>query len=196
VSDKTLVGVAAGWISASQGTKSKVYVEAAPGREATQALFRAVQGTASVRYRSFSVSLAPAHSVTLDIDTALQGSLCFRRDSRTPVTWTSAGRCRGRHRRVGAKGDAGLLHRRGRQQDEDLQRHQLAEDGEDPHRHAFRRQGGQHRRHRSGHLRPDRQRHGAIEVLFAVVEFEIIERAISLTTEFATLTQSNFSDVK
>jgi hypothetical protein len=37
---------------------------------------------------------------------------------------------------------------------------------------------------------------GAIEVLFTAVKFEILERAINLTTEFSTLAQSNFSDVK
>jgi len=37
---------------------------------------------------------------------------------------------------------------------------------------------------------------GAIQVLFTAVKFEILERAISLTTEFSTLAQSNFSDVK
>jgi hypothetical protein len=36
---------------------------------------------------------------------------------------------------------------------------------------------------------------GAIQVLFTAVKFEILERAISLTSEFATLAQSNFSDV-
>jgi hypothetical protein len=35
---------------------------------------------------------------------------------------------------------------------------------------------------------------GAITVIFTAVEFDILDRAISLTTEFATLTQSNFAD--
>jgi len=37
---------------------------------------------------------------------------------------------------------------------------------------------------------------GAIELAFSAVKFEILERAITLTSEFSTLAQSNFSDVK
>ena len=36
---------------------------------------------------------------------------------------------------------------------------------------------------------------GDIQVSFTAVEFVILERAISLTQEFSTLSQSNFSDV-
>ena len=197
LSEKTQLGVAAGWVNAPKGGRAKVLVEAARGRENSEALFRAIEGNAWIRYRAFSVSLLPAHSVTLDIDPAAAGTLCFRTGQQ------NAGEIE--IQKTVAAGEISIWIPKatiGCVNDEASNKTKICDDINSLKTAKI-------RIHTKFVGKPDGDASigpgtcalidnatGAIEVLFSAVKFEILERAISLTSEFSTLAQSNFSDVK
>jgi len=197
LSDRTLVGVAAGWVNAPQKSKTKVTVDATPGRENTGASFRAVEGAATIRYRSYRMYLMPAHSVTLDIDPAAPGNLAFRTGQQNAGDVEI-------HRTVAAGSDivasvpkASL----GAFTDEPGNKTKVYDDINSLKTAKIKLESRFAKGTNSASIGPGTSAlidnaTGAIEVLFTAVKFEILERAISLTTEFATLAQSNFSDVR
>jgi hypothetical protein len=197
ISDKTQVGVAAGWASAPAGQKCKVLVECTPGREAREALFRAVEGSAYISYRSFNALLLPQHSVTLDIDPNLPGTLRFRTGQQNAGEVKVA-------RTVAAgeiiawvpKASLGSI------EDQPENKTKVCNDINSLKSAKIRLQtrfagkGENTAAIGPGTCALIDNATGAIQVLFAAVQFEILDRAISLTSEFSTLAQSNFSDVK
>jgi len=197
LSDRTLLGVAAGWVNAPAKSKTRVTVDATPGREAMGASFRAVEGAATIRYRSFKMYLMPAHSVTLDVDPDKPGNLCFRTGQ------ANAGDVE-IHKSAAAGGDivasvpkASL----GCFTDEADNKTKICDDINSLKTAKIRLETRFAKGTNAASIGPGTcalidNATGAIQVLFTAVKFEILERAISLTSEFATLAQSNFSDVK
>jgi hypothetical protein len=197
LSDRTLLGVAAGWVNAPQKSKTKVVVDATPGRESTGASFRAVEGAASVRYRSYKMYLMPAHSLTLDVDPAAPGKLCFRTGQQ------NAGEVEV-HKSAASgfdivafvpKASLGCI------TDEPDNKTKICNDINSLKTAKLRIETRFQKEPNRASIGPGTcalidNATGAIEVLFTAVKFEILERAINLTTEFSTLAQSNFSDVK
>jgi hypothetical protein len=200
VGEKTVVGVAAGWAGAAKGNRAKVLVEATPGREASEGLFRAVEGSAVVNYRQYATLLPTAHSVTLDIDRAAPGALWFRTGQQNAgdveihktvregqpdeiVLWVP-------------KATSGAF------TDEPQDKTKICDDVNSLKtakiriETRFQAKGKNNASIGPGTCAVVDNATGAIQLLFTAVRFEILERAISLTTEFSTLAQSNFSDVK
>jgi hypothetical protein len=196
LSDRTLLGVAAGWVNAPQKAKARVTVDATPGRENAGASFRAVDGSATIRYRSFKMFLMPAHSVTLDIDPAAPGSLCFRTGQQNAgdveIHKTAGG---GDIVASVPKATLGCF------TDEPQNKTKICDDINSLKTAKIKLESRFPKGTNTASIGPGTcalidNATGAIQVLFTAVKFEILERAISLTTEFSTLAQSNFSDVK
>jgi hypothetical protein len=194
---KTQVGVAAGWISAKTAVRTKVYVDAIAGRENSEAQFRAVEGSAWISYRAFNVTLLPAHTVTINIDPSALGTFCFRTGQQNAGEVevrksTAAGEI------VASVPKATL----GCFTDEANNKTKICNDINSLKTAKIRLQtlfAG--KSDNTAAIGPGTcalidNATGAIQVLFAAVKFEILERAIGLTSEFSTLAQSNFSDVK
>lgn len=194
---KTQVGVAAGWITAKTAVRTKVYVDAIAGRENSEAQFRAVEGSAWINYRAFNVTLLPAHTVTLNIDPSALGTFCFRTGQQNAGEvevrkTTAAGEI------VASVPKATL----GCFTDETNNKTKICNDINSLKTAKIRLQtlfSG--KSDNTAAIGPGTcalidNATGAIQVLFAAVKFEILERAIGLTSEFSTLAQSNFSDVK
>jgi len=197
LSEKTLLGVAAGWVNAPQKSKTKVTVDATPGREATGASFRAVEGAATIRYRSFKMYLMPAHSITFDIDPEKPGSLAFRTGQQNASDVEI-------HKSALAGGDIVASVPKatfGTFSDEADNKTKICDDINSLKTAKIRLETRFSKGQNTASIGPGTcalidNATGAIQVLFTAVKFEILERAISLTSEFATLAQSNFSDVK
>jgi hypothetical protein len=198
LSDKTQFGVAAGWVTAPAGQRTRILVEPTPGKEAVESLFRATEGVADVRYESFQVRLMPAHSVTLSIEPKMIGNLCFRTGQQNAGDVEIIRKVRGGD--IVATVPKATL---GCFTDEAGDKTKICDDLNSlksakihlESRFAKSQSKG------SADIGPGTcalidNSTGAIEVLFSAVKFEILERAISLTSEFSTLAQSNFSDVK
>jgi hypothetical protein len=196
LSDRTLLGVAAGWVNAPQKTKAKVAVDATPGRENAGATFRAVDGAATIRYRSYKMYLMPAHSVTLDIDPAAPGNLCFRTDQRNAGDVEI-------HKSAGGGDIVASIPKAtlGCFTDEPDNKTKICDDINSLKTAKIKLETRFAKGANTASIGPGTcalidNATGAIQVLFTAVKFEILERAISLTTEFSTLAQSNFSDVR
>lgn len=200
LSEKTLIGSAAGWGSSTKGAKSKVLVEAVPGREGATGLFRAVEGGAYVTYRQFHARLPAAHSVTLDIDAKAPGTLRFRTGQQN-VGEVEIGKTvrEGQSDEIVLwvpKATAGSFN------DEPQDKTKICDDinslktAKVRIQTRFQAKGENNASIGPGTCAQVDNATGAIQLLFTAVSFEILERAISLTTEFSTLAQSNFSDVR
>jgi hypothetical protein len=196
LSEKTQLGAAAGWMTAGKGAKAKVLVESTAGHEDKEALFRAVEGGASVSYRAFTVHLPPAHSVTLDIDAAAPGTLCFRTGQQNAGEVeidkaTTAGQILA----FVPKASLGCF------TDDAGNKTRICNDINSLKTAKIRLETRFGATTNTAAIGPGTcavidNATGAIELAFAAVKFEILERAITLTSEFSTLAQSNFSDVK
>jgi hypothetical protein len=197
LSDRTLLGVAAGWVNAPQKAKAKVTVDATPGRENSGASFRAVDGAATIRYRSYTMYLMQAHSVTLDIDPAAPGNLAFRTGQQNAGDVEI-------HKSAGNGGDMVVSVPKatlGAFTDEAGNKTKICDDINSLKTAKMKLESRFAKGTNTASIGPGTcalidNATGAIQVLFTAVKFEILERAISLTTEFSTLAQSNFSDVK
>jgi hypothetical protein len=196
LSDKTQLGAAAGWMTAPLGGKAKVLVETTAGREASEALFRAVEGNATVSYHAFTAKLPPAHSVTLDVDSSVPGTLLFRTGQQ------NAGEVEIRKATA-----AGLMlayvpkASLGSIRDEPGNKTRICNDINSLKTAKVRLETRFAGSTNTAAIGPGTcavidNATGRIELAFAPVKFEILEHAITLTSEFSTLTQSNFSDVK
>jgi hypothetical protein len=198
--EKTVLGVAAGWAGAPKGGRSKVLVEAAPGREAVEGLFRAVEGGAVVNYRQYRTIVPAAHSVTLDVDPAATGAMWFRTGQQNAgdieihksvregqpdeiVLWVPKATSGGFTDEPGNKTKVC---------DEIIS----LKTAKIRIQTRFQAKGENNASIGPGTCAVVDNATGAIQLLFTAVRFEILERAINLTTEFSTLAQSNFSDVK
>lgn len=198
LTEKTRIGASAGWIGAPKGGSAKVQIEPAGGLENSEALFRTTDGEAWVQYFDFAVLLRKSQSVILDIDPAAHGTLCFRTGQQNPGDVeirkaTAAGVIYSYVPKatIGCISDV-----------ENENKTKICNDINSLKTAKI------HIKTQFGTKAPNEadigpgtcaqidNATGAIEVLFTSVKFEILERAISLTTEFATLAQSNFSDVK
>lgn len=200
VGSKTLIGVAAGWAGAPEGTKSKVLAETVPGREGTSGLFRAVEGSAYVSYGPYRATLPAAHSVTFDISHAAPGNLEFRTGQQNAGDVQISKTVRqGESDEITVwvpKATAGYF------SDEPENKTKICDDinslktAKIRIRTRFQSKGENNAAIGPGTCANVDNATGAIQLLFTAVSFEILERAISLTTEFSTLAQSNFSDVR
>lgn len=198
LTEKTRIGAAAGWIGAPKGGSAKVQIEPAGGRENSEALFRTTEGEAWVQYFDFAVLLRKSQSAILDVDPASHGTLCFRTGQQNPgdVEIRKATTAGVIHTYVPKATIGCISDVEGENKTKicnDINSLKTAKihiktlfSGKSPNEADI----------GPGTCALIDNATGAIEVLFTAVRFEILERAISLTTEFATLAQSNFSDVK
>lgn len=197
ISMKTMVGVAAGWATVDQDNKgtSKVFIDAPEDRKSSEALFRTNQGSAWISYRAFSTWLPERHSVTMSVDATQPETACFRTHQQNADKIEV-------HKRVsggtiiayvpratsGCFEPAGPLKTRISNDITSLKEGKIE---------IATRFGGAENRAELGpgtYALIDNTT-GAITVLFSAVEFEILEQAVTLTSEFQTLAQSNFTDV-
>jgi hypothetical protein len=196
LSDKTQIGAAAGWMTAGKGAKARVLVEPATGHEDREVLFRAIEGTASVNYHAFTVHVPPAHSVTISADPAAGGTLLFRTGQQNAGEVeidkaTTAGQM------LAFVPKASL----GRFSDEPGNKTRICNDINSLKTAKIRLETKFGSSKNDASIGPGTcavidNATGAIELAFSAVKFEILETAITLTSEFSTLAQSNFSDVK
>jgi hypothetical protein len=196
LSHKTAVGGTAGWASARENETGKVFVEVPANRPGKETSFRAVDGEIGVRYHAFTVWLPSKHSVTLAVDPQQPGVLAFRTSQQnTGDVEVELSTGKGRILAYVPKATIGRI------RPEDAERTRIENDirslktgkvrlvtdfpGQDPQEAAL----------GPGTYALINNETGTIELSFTAVEFVILERAVSLTQEFATLSQSNFSDV-
>lgn len=78
ISDRTLVGGAAGWASVAKDAKARVVLEVPKVRAAQEAHFRATEGSAVIRYDTYAVVLAQGLGATLAVDPRDRGLFSFR----------------------------------------------------------------------------------------------------------------------
>ena len=196
VSDRTSLGATAGWASAPEGSTGRIFLEVPADRPGAEASFRAVDGGAWVRYHGYRAWLPEQHSLTLAVDPARPDLLAYRTSQQNAgdvqiiktigggemiafVPKATVGRIRpeaGNKTRI--ENDITSL-KTGKI------RLETRFPGKPPQRAAL----------GPGTYALIDNSTGTIEVSFTAVEFVILERAFSLTNEFATLSQSNFSDV-
>lgn len=196
VSARTYVGGTAGWASAREGTTGRFFLEVPANRPGSETSFRSVEGEVGVRYHSFTVWIPQQNTVTLAVDTAEPDVLAFRTSQQNP----------GDVRIEKATGTGTILvivpkATVGRMRPEDAKRTRIENDitslktgkiGLETH---FQGKAPQEAALGPGTYALINNETGTIELSFTAVEFVILERAVSLTREFATLSQSNFSDV-
>jgi hypothetical protein len=200
ISDKTQIGTAVGWIGAPAGSRAKVLVEPAAGLETTEAFVRSVEGNSWIRYgvNAYAIALPQAHSVVLDVDPKAPGSFGFRTGQQ------NAGEV-AIHRNVGGGQIIASVPKATSGAFTDVAGENKTKICNDINslktakvRLTTRFSG---KADNTAAIGPGTcaqidNATGVIEVLFTAIKFEILERAISLTSEFGTLAQSNFSDVK
>lgn len=197
LSQKSTVGVGAGWVQpdASQTGKIQVFLEAPAEQGGREGFFRAISGDALIRYRAYSVFLPERHSVSLTVDPDRPNDLGFRtaqQNSGDILILKQAGG--GTIETQIPKATSGLFEL------VDGTRTRIANDVTSLKSGRIvvtTRYGGNEQQAFLGpgtYALVDNAT-GAIQVVFTAVEFEILERAITLTSEFSTLAQSNFSDV-
>lgn len=196
VSDKTSLGGTAGWAAAPEARTSKIYIEVPANRPGEEATYRSIEGGAWVRYHSYRVWLPEQHSATLAVDPETPDLLAFRTSQQNS----------GDVRVIKSTGDGDIIAEvpkatLGRILPEGTGRTRI-----ENHIKSL----------KTGKIRLETQYPGKpvqnaalgpgtyavinndtgdIQVSFTAVEFVILDRAISLTQEFSTLSQSNFSDV-
>lgn len=198
LSQQSTVGVGAGWVQldADQKGQARVYIEAPADQNGSVGFFRALQGDVYVRYRSYSVFLPARHSVSLTIDPRNPSDLRFRTAQQNAgeiIILKQAGG--GVIETQIPKATSGLFRL------VDGTRTRIENDVTSLKTGRIvvtTRYGGTEQQ---AFLGPGtyalvNNATGAIQVVFTAVEFEILERAITLTSEFSTLAQSNFSDVE
>ena len=196
ISDKTSVGGSAGWASAPEGQAAKIFLEVPTNRPGSEATFRSIEGGIWVRYHDYRVWLPEQHTVTLAVDPARPDRLAFR------TSQQNAGDVRvikavggGDIITIVPKATVGRIAPEGVDKtriDNDIAslktgkiRLETQYPGRSPQKAAL----------GPGTYAVIDNATGDIQVSFSAVEFVILERAISLTQEFSTLSQSNFSDV-
>ena len=196
VSQRTAVGATAGWASAAEGETGKVFLEIPANRPGSEASFRAVSGGIWVRYHGYAVWLPEQHSVTLAVDPAEPALLAFRTSQQNAgeiQIVKSTGR--GEIYAYVPKATIGRM----RPETEDKTRIEndvsSLKTGKIRLETHFQGKAPQTAALGPGTYALINNETGSIELSFTAVEFVILERAVSLTQEFSTLSQSNFSDV-
>lgn len=200
ISTRTSLGTSAGWMGTPGGAKAKttVFVEVPERTKFTKSQFRAVKGTAWVRYHKFRVGLNEGHSIVLTVDPNDPNTLGFRtgQQNRSEVEVILD---LSRDNRIVAKVPRATS---GSLSPEVGNKTKVANDitslktGKIEIETRF---AG--REPKTAQLGPGTSARidnetGDIQVAFEAVAFEILESAIMLTSEFSTIAQSNFADVK
>lgn len=197
LSGTSTLGVAASWVTTAEGEgTSEVYVEAPQGRSAGEALFRSIRGGVWLRYHSFNTWLPERHAVSLEVNSAEPQYFAFRTDQQN----------RGTVDLVKKLGGGEIIARipratSGTVEPVDPNKTKICNDvtslktgkieletkfsGRKPKQAAL----------GAGACALIDNLTGDIALVFEAVAFEILDRAISLTSEFSTLAQSNFADV-
>lgn len=194
--DKTALGATAGWASAAEGEMGKVFLEVPANRAGSEASFRCVEGGIWARYHGYAVWLPGQHSVTLAVDPNAPDVLGFRTSQQNE----------GEIQVVKSAGNGQILAfvpkaTIGRMRPEGSDKTRIEND-------ITSLKTGKIRLETRYPGKPDQEaalgpgtyalidnETGTIELAVIDVEFVILQRAVSLTQEFATLAQSNFSDV-
>ena len=167
-------------------------------RAAEEALFRANKGDAWVTYHAFRAWTPERHAVTLTVDNKRTGVVCYRTHQQ------NRGNVRV-HKRVQGGTIITQVPRAtsGCSEPQDgNQKTKINNDitsfktGKILVETDFGDNAGEQAELGPGTYAVVDNTTGAITVVFTAVEFEILDQAVSLTSEFSTLTQSNFSDVK
>jgi hypothetical protein len=196
LSERTQLGAAAGTMTGPKGGKARVLVETSPGRENSEALFRAVEGSAGVAYKAFAVQLPQQHSVTLGVDPGQAGTVRFRTGQ------SNAGEVEIRKSTAAGvmlayvpKASLGSI------TDDPGNKTRICNDINSLKTAKIRLETKFGSSKNDAAIGPGTcavidNATGTIELAFTPVRFEILEQAIQLTSEFSTLAQSNFSDVK
>lgn len=195
ISSKTSLGTSAGWIRVREGEGSSlVYTETSRGRADREALFRAVRGDVWIEYAGFRIWLPERHSVVLTVDPQNRKFLRFRTGQQNPsevaIYYGVSG---GDIVAFVPKASSGQI------EPGDDGKTKITNDvtslktGVIRLETAFAGQTPQSREVGPGGIASVDNKTGAIEVVFQTVEFVILESAISLTSEFSTLAQSNFA---
>ncbi len=196
IGDKTSFGGTAGWATAPEGQTAKAFLDVPRDRPGSEGSFRAVEGGVWVRYNSYRVWLPQRNSITLAVDPARPDVFAFRtsqqNDADVDVVRTVAGGDIFAHvpkATVGRMMSAEPNKTRIENDITSLKTGKIRLETRYPGRPEQNAALG------PGTYALIDNATGAIEVSFTPVEFVILERAISLTNEFATLSQSNFSDL-
>ncbi len=195
LSGKTAIGSSSGWMSAPAGQKVKALLQVPTERAGGEATFRAISGSAYIRYHDYTTMLPEQHTVTMAVDPSSPATLAFR------TSQQNAGDIEVR-RKVGGGELIAFVPKAtiGRLAPTADGKTRIENDITSLKTGKIRietRFGGTPQRAALGpgtYAFVDNET-GSIEVSFTAVEFVILDRAISLTSEFATLSQSNFSDV-
>jgi len=196
LSDRSALGATAGWASAAEGETGKVFLEVPANRPGSEASFRCVEGGIWARYHDYDVWLPDQHSVTLAVDPDTPDVLGFRTSQQNE----------GEIHVVKAAGNGQILAyvpkaTIGRMRPEGPEKTRIENDirslktGKIRLETRYPNKPEQNAALGPGTYALINNETGTIELSFTAVEFVILERAVSLTQEFATLAQSNFSDV-
>ena len=168
-------------------------------RASSEALFRANSGEAWVSYFQFAAWLPVRHAITLTVDKTSQGLVCYRTHQQNRGNVRIEKRVQGgtivtqvpRATSGCSRPEEGDQKTRIENDITSFKTGKIlvsAEFGEGA--------GGDPAELGPGTYALVDNATGAITLILTEVEAKILEQLISLTTEFATLTQSNFSDVK
>jgi hypothetical protein len=200
LSEKTALGAASGWVTVPAGAKQKaqVFVEVPRDRAAKEALFRTNNGAAWVTYNQFRVWVTDRHAVTLSVNSQRKGVVCYRTHQQNKATVRVEKRVQGGTIITEVpRATSGCSEPKDGDTktkiDNDITSFKT---GKIQVTTDFGEGQGDPAELGPGTYAVVDNATGSITVVFTAVEFEILDQAISLTTEFATLTQSNFSDVK
>ena len=196
----TTVGSWSSWVQvpAGQTTKSKVFIEELPSADKLthEGTVRAISGDAWLWLYAYRIGLPVGHTISLSVDTRTRENVCFRTGQRNPGDVELQKKVTGGDIvALIPKATAGCV-----ELVEDGKKTKISNDIASLKSGKIRletRFGGESDQAALGpgtHALIDNLT-GVIQVAFAAVQYEILERAIDLTTEFSTLAQSNFSDV-
>jgi len=199
LSEKTTFGAAPGWVTVPAGAKAKsqVFIEVPAAKKGSEALYRTNSGEAWVQYHSFQVGLTTKHAVTLNTDNKRPGLVCYRTHQQNRGTVIVKKRVQGGMIISEVpRATSGCSEPQGGNSKTKISNDISSfKTGKIKIETDFGEGKGHPAELGPGTYAIIDNATGAITVVFTAVEFDILDRAVSLTTEFATLTQSNFADV-
>ncbi len=198
-SHKTSVGAAAGWMTAPLvDGKTSFYIDAPEKSAVSKAQFRTVRGDAWVRYDKFTVWLPERHSVVLTVDSNNRDRLSFRtgQQNRRPIDITYQVSRGNTIVAIVPRATSGTMEPFESGKTKVTNDIASLKTGKIVLKTRFAGKPEKTAELGPGTAARIDNRTGDIQVVFTAVQFEILESAIMLTSEFSTLAQSNFTDLK